>query len=124
VILDTNAISALLKNDEALVAALGRDDHHLPVIALGEYRYGLMRSTLREQLEERLRRWESIWPVLSIGAETAAHYARVREHLRARGTPIPENDVWIAALASQYALPVCSRDGHFDSVAGLVRVCW
>ena len=99
-ILDTNAISDLLKNNEALVAALGKDDHQLPVIALGEYRYGLMRSSLREQLEQRLRRWEAIWPVLPVGSETTAHYARVREQLRASGNPL-----------KPCRLIVCSRFG-------------
>ena len=123
-ILDTNAISDLLKNDVALVEVLGQDDHHLPVIALGEYQYGLMRSKLRSEIELRLRQWTALWTVLTIGEETARYYASTREQLRADGTPIPENDVWIAALAGQYGLPVCSKDAHFDCVAGITRVSW
>jgi len=123
-ILDTNAISALLKHDTALIALLGHEDHHLPVIALGEYRFGLRRSKLRQKLEQQLRSWEQIWAVLPVVRETTEHYGHIREKLRARGAPIPENDVWIAALAAQHRLPLVSSDEHFDRVDGLKRVAW
>ena len=62
--------------------------------------------------------------VLSAGLETAAAYAVVREALRAQGTPIPENDVWISALAIEHGLDIVSRDTDFDRVAGLRRRSW
>jgi hypothetical protein len=55
---------------------------------------------------------------------TAEHYAEVRADLRKRGQPIPGNDVWLAALARQHALPILSRDRHFDFVPGLRRISW
>jgi tRNA(fMet)-specific endonuclease VapC len=61
---------------------------------------------------------------LPVDLATTAHYARVRNELRRGGTPIPENDVWIAALARQHSLPVVSRDVHFDVVPQLVRRAW
>lgn len=98
-ILDTNAISDLLEGNTALAALLGRTPRHeLPVVVIGEYRYGSARSrrrrTLLPLLEELIR--EST--VLPIGVETAAAYAVVREALRAQGTPIPEHDVSIADI--------------------------
>ncbi len=123
-ILDTNAISDLLRATEALISVLGQEDHHLPVIALGEYRYGLTRSRLRETLERQLNQWEAIWPVLAIVRETTCHYARIREQLRSDGAPIPENDLWIAALAAQHELALVSKDDHFDRVKGIRRVFW
>lgn len=62
--------------------------------------------------------------VLSCDAETAACYGELKASLRAKGTPIPENDLWIAALATQHGLTVASRDEYFDVVPGLVRVAW
>jgi len=124
-ILDTNAVSALLAGDEELAAVLDSDErHHLPVIVIGEYRYGLLRSKYRQRLEPVLATLirESI--PLAIDLETTNHYARVRDELRSKGRPIPENDVWIAALARQHAEPVVSRDEHFDAVDGLVRHSW
>jgi tRNA(fMet)-specific endonuclease VapC len=55
---------------------------------------------------------------------TAETYSRVRDELRRKGRPIPENDIWIAALARQHDQAVVSRDGHFDDVPDLRRVAW
>ena len=124
-ILDTNAVSALLGGDAELAERLeGAERHHLPVIVIGEYRYGLARSRHRRSLSlllESLAR-ESI--VLRVDERTADTYAEVRNELRAQGKPLPENDVWIAALARQHGEPVVSRDRHFDGVAGLRRFAW
>lgn len=98
--------------------------HQIPAIVLGEYRYGLQQSRLRARLEALLDRLEEQSDVLPVSASTAREYAQVRERLRAAGKPIPENDVWIAALAMEHGKPVVSRDVHFDSVQGLKRVGW
>ena len=57
--------------------------------------------------------------VLTVDAETSLHYARIFAELRKRGTPIPQNDLWIAALVLQHDLPLYSRDAHFTSVSEL-----
>jgi tRNA(fMet)-specific endonuclease VapC len=124
-ILDTNAVSGLLEGHATLEALLAREvRHQLPVIVIGEYRYGLARSRLRRRLlplfEELIR--EST--VLPVTAATAAAYATVREALRTQGTPIPENDVWISALAIEHGLDLVSRDSDFDQVPGLRRRTW
>jgi predicted nucleic acid-binding protein len=62
--------------------------------------------------------------VLPVDEETTRHYATVRENLRRAGSPIPENDVWIAALARQHGEPIVSRDQHFDLVDASLRVGW
>ena len=124
-ILDTNAVSALFVGDQALADLLaGVSRHHLPTIVAGEYHYGLLRSRRREVLSALLEALAEVSVVLPIDLATATHYGVIREELRARGTPIPENDVWIAALARQHMLPVVSRDGHFDLVSGLDRRSW
>jgi len=51
-------------------------------------------------------------------------YGRVKNELHRKGTPIPENDVWIAALALQHGLAVATRDRHFDAVDGLCVEAW
>ena len=124
-ILDTNAISALFLGDPALEAVLaGAGRHHLPSIVIGEYRYGLARSRHRGRLGEILDALIAESVVLVVDVATTRHYAWVRNELRRLGTPIPENDVWIAALARQHALTVVSRDEHFDRVPQLVRRGW
>lgn len=124
-ILDTNAVSALLAGSTGLRELLATERrHHLPTVVLGEYRFGLLRSNKRKQLESLLDELVRESFVLSVDEATANAYAEVRDELRRLGRPIPENDVWIAALARQHDQPVVSRDGHFDEVPGLRRRSW
>ena len=124
-ILDTNAVSALFVGDRALEKVLASTPRHeLPTIVIGEYRYGLQRSKYRRTLHGLLEALIAESNVLAIELETTLAYAVVRERLRAKGKPLPENDVWISALAIQHDLDVVSRDAHFDHVAGLQRRSW
>ncbi len=124
-ILDTNAVSALLSGDPALAQLLEPSErHHLPVIVIGEYRYGLLRSRHRQTLQAFLETLIRESLVLRVDEATTAHYAAVRNELREKGRPIPENDVWIAALALQHDQPLVSRDDHFDEITGLQRLGW
>ena len=124
-ILDTNAISALLDGDPAIEVVLsGSERHHLATVALGEYRYGLESSRKKRELTELLDELESESLVLAVDSGTARAYAAIRHELKSAGTPIPENDVWIAALARQHGLPLVSNDGHFKDVRRLRRIVW
>lgn len=124
-ILDTNAVSSLLAGEPALREVLrGSTRHELPVIVIGEYRYGLARSRARRLLVPLLEELIRESTVLSVRLETAAIYADVRERLRAKGSPIPENDIWISALALEHGLDVVSRDEDFDRVPGIRRRTW
>jgi len=124
-ILDTSAVSSLLAGDPALGDLLAmRSRHHLPAIVIGEYRFGLLRSHHRERLGLLFAALIRESHVLVVDQITAEVYSQVREELRTKGRPIPENDVWIAALALQHQQPVVSRDSHFDSIRGLTRLAW
>ena len=124
-ILDTNAVSALADGSEALAAKLaGVARLALPVIVVGEFRFGIRRSRHRARYQSWLDRLEAVSRVLTVELETAAAYAEIRDELRRRGRPIPSNDTWIAALARQHGLPVVSRDPDFDQVDGLTRIGW
>jgi tRNA(fMet)-specific endonuclease VapC len=124
-ILDTNALSAFADNDAALLRVLPRDrPWYLPVIAIGEYRFGLMGSRERTAREAWLDRLTSVVTVLEISANTALHYAAVRHELKAANQKIPPNDSWIAALAREHGMSIITRDNHFDLVHGVTRVGW
>jgi tRNA(fMet)-specific endonuclease VapC len=124
-ILDTNAVSALFGGDQAIADVLASEQqHHLPTVVIGEYRYGLMRSSQQAHLGGVLDLLIEQSVVLPIGLDTTFHYARIRDELRQKGRPIPENDLWIAALAAQYALRIVSRDLHFDEIGDIDRVAW
>jgi tRNA(fMet)-specific endonuclease VapC len=125
VILDTNAISAMAEGDTALGKVLPDVwSQFIPVICLGEYRSGIIRSRARRELERWLSLLAGSRRVLPIDLGTTLFYAEIVVDLRGRGCMIPMNDVWIAALAQQHELPVLSRDTHFDQVKSLRRVSW
>ena len=124
-ILDTNALSAYLDGTPRAVAIVSEArDLAIPVIVAGEFAFGAAQSRHREAYEKSLQRMLDRCTVLDIGIETARHYAAIRLELKSAGKPIPANDVWIAALSRQHAIPVMSRDTHFDFVGGLRRRAW
>ena len=123
--LDTNALSAWAEGDPALLRILPKDRvWHLPVIVLGEFLYGIRRSRERPQLDRWLEAVKETCTLAVVDEDTATHYADIREELRAAATPIPENDLWIAALCRQHRLALASRDAHFDHVRTLKRAAW
>ena len=124
-ILDTNALSAYLdRTAEAVEIVSEAPEIAIPVIVAGEFVYGISQSRHRDAYERSLQRMLDRCTVLDIEIETSRHYAAIRRELRAAGRPIPANDVWIAALSRQHAMPVMSRNSHFDSVGGLRRRTW
>ena len=124
-ILDTNGLSAFFDGEEGAVSRLTKVDAvHLPVIVIGEYRYGLRSSRLRKEREPQLIAFSRSCTVLAVLESTAQAYAAIKHDLKRAGTPIPENDIWIAALALEYSLPILSNDHHFDAVAQINRISW
>jgi tRNA(fMet)-specific endonuclease VapC len=125
VIVDTNALSAAGDGDPDVVTILARADQMaIPVIVLGEYRYGIAQSRNRATYESWLTELLQDCFVLDITEPTTQYYAEIVLELQRKGKPIPTNDLWIAALCRQHGLPLLSRDLHFDSVAGIKRVGW
>ncbi len=124
-ILDTNALSALAEGEPAALTLAARANQvEIPVIVLGEYRFGISRSRHREEYERWVEEMLSGSTVLDVSEPTTAAYAEIRSELKQAGTPIPSNDVWIAALCRQYGLPILTRDRHFDYVEGLTRLSY
>ena len=129
-IVDTNALSAAAEDHPAVTAILARASQvAIPVIVLGEYRYGIAQSRHRTTYENWLAGLLRDCAVLDINEPTTQHYAEIvlelrRLDLRRKGKPIPTNDLWIAALCRQHSLPLLSRDRHFDQVTGLKRIGW
>ena len=124
-ILDTNALSAFVDGESGVREALRREARAtIPVIVLGEFRYGIAGSRHRAAYEAWLEAQLPLFEILTVTEGTAVAYAQLRVALRRSGHPIPANDAWIAALALQHRLPVLSRDEHFDAVAGIERIGW
>jgi tRNA(fMet)-specific endonuclease VapC len=125
VILDTNALSAFVDGDSTVGQILARQSRAaIPVIVLGEFRYGIAGSRHRKTYEKWIETNLQHFELLSVVPETTITYAALRTSLKRLGHPIPANDAWIAALAMQHDFPVLSRDAHFDAVPGLRRQGW
>jgi len=125
VILDTNALSGFIHGDAGVGQILRQEARAaIPVIVLGEFRYGIAESRHRAAYEAWLEANLHHFEVLSVTDGTAAVYVELRVALRRSGRPIPANDAWIAALALQHRLEVLSRDEHFDAVPRLRRRSW
>ena len=124
-ILDTNGLSALAQGEPALEPLLRRATQvAIPVIVLGEYRYGISQSRNHIHYEQWLAESLPSFQILDVDEQTTIFYSAVRRELKKAGTPIPSNDVWIAALCRQHSLPLLSRDHHFDAVSGILRIDW
>lgn len=91
------------------------DAIYVNTIILGELRVGFRRGRARQKNEDRLRQFlaSSRVSVIEIDAETAERYAVILDGLWAAWTPIPTNDIWIAASAMQYGLTVVTTDAHY-----------
>lgn len=124
-ILDTNALSAAADDEADVIKILaGVDQVALPVIVIGEYRYGIAQSRHKARYERWLDNLIADCEVLDVVNETTRHYAAISSELRTIGRPLPTNDLWIASLCRQHGLPVLSRDRHFDAVPGIRRIDW
>lgn len=124
-ILDTYAVSALLSGDKKIAGVIAASvTHQVPLPVVGEYLYGILASRRQRRMMSLFRRLEADSEVLYPNRETANVYAAIRAELKELGRPIPESDIWIAALARQHGLEIVSRDRHLDAVSGIRRIGW
>jgi len=125
VVLDTNRYVDLCKGVAGTVALLEEAEAvMLPFVVLGELRAGFAHGRRPAENENVLRRFllKDGVHVLFPDDQTTHHYASVFRQLRKQCTPIPTNDMWLAALVLQHNLVLHARDKHFDHLPQLVRV--
>jgi tRNA(fMet)-specific endonuclease VapC len=123
VALDTNRLTDLFRGDTALAGQLGRcDEVWIPLAVLAEIKAGFYGGSRRHQNEGLLRQLLSK-PTVGIllpTRETAEHYARLFVQLKRAGTPIPDNDLWIAAQVLEHDLALITRDRHLRRIPQLL----
>ena len=124
VALDTNRITDLFRGDLELAEQLSTaEEVWIPLFVLGEIKAGFQGGTQQRHNEGLLNRLlaKPTVGVLMPGRETAEHYARIFVQLRRAGTPVPDNDLWIAALVLEHDLILITRDRHFERIPQLIR---
>ena len=125
ILLDTSVVVAVLRRVPGVKERLrGAEDWLVPLVALGELEYGANLATPPERQHAAVRAFMESATLLLPTARTAAEYGRIKAALKAAGTPMPENDVWIAAFARERGLPLATRDAHFTQVPNLTVLDW
>ncbi len=123
--LDTNAYRLMMDAEPAAVKLVRTAERLLmPVPVIAELRFGFLNGTKGRENEANLVRFldRARIEVLCCDEETAVRYAELKLQLKKQGTPIPLNDVWIAALVLQHRATLFTRDSDFERIPQLPRV--
>jgi len=124
-LLDTNIVIALFAQEPPVREHLERaEEVFVPSVVLGELYFGAHKSTRVEENLARVDEFAASSAVLVCDTETARWYGAIKSGLREMGRPIPENDIWIAAIAQQHGLILVTRDAHFSEVERLKIGAW
>ncbi len=125
VLLDSSVVIAYLRGKLDLRQKVSpQEPLFLPLVALGELYKGALKSDRPAENLAKISALLSVFAVLHPDGRTAMKYAEVSAALERAGLPIPENDVWIAAVALECDMPLATRDAHFARVAGLDVLDW
>ena len=123
ILLDTSAYVGFKRNHSELVEMIVTADLILfSAVVLGELLFGFRSGTrFKKNLDELNRFLENdAVEIASLGKITADRYSRIATRLRREGTPIPTNDIWIAAQTMEHGAELITTDKHFDNISGLV----
>ncbi len=124
-LLDTNIVIALFATEAVVLQQLAAvTEVFVPSIVLGELYFGARKSARVATNVAQVDAFAASSAVLVCDTATANHYGEIKNVLRAKGRPIPENDIWIAAIAKQHSLTLVSRDGHFNEIDGVSVEVW
>lgn len=124
-LLDTNIIIGLFARDKKIINRLLKvESVFIPSIVIGELFYGAYNSKKTKDNVEKINRLYRESNVLDITAITGDYYGQIKKDLKTRGTPLPENDIWIASIAQQYGLTLVTRDKHFERIEGIKVTNW
>ncbi len=119
-LLDSSVVIRHFRGGRELLGALDNFEvFYLPYVVLAELYAGAYRSLRSERNLQQISSFLDAVDVLLPDEETPLVYGRVASELAQKGTPIPQNDIWIAAIALQTGLPLATEDNHFRTVSGL-----
>ena len=121
-LLDTNIVIGLFANESPVTEKIKSpsDSIFIPSIVLGELFYGAEQSTRKDENRKKIDELAEASLVLECDLDKARSYEKVKNQLKIKGSPIPEKDIWIAALADQHQLILVTRDKHFNNIETLL----
>jgi len=124
IVIDTNAYTRLLAGEENVLDVIGTAEIvYLSIFVLGELYAGFAGGTKERGNKDTLNRFllKPTVKILNATSETAKIFGMVKQDLKKAGTPLPINDVWIAAHALETGSTLITYDSHFNKIAGLRR---
>jgi predicted nucleic acid-binding protein len=127
ILLDTSAYVHLTNGHRGItIAAQFADAVGLTPVVIGELMAGFLKGSRAQRNLRQLEEFQSVSRVVvhDVTEETARRYAFINNTLRASGTPIPTNDIWIAATAMQHGLTLLTLDRHFLKVPQILVECF
>ena len=125
ILIDTNIYSLAMRGDASVVDVLRHVDRiGISAVSVGELFSGFKGGNREKQNKKELGVFLDSPRVIihTIDVETAEFYASVLNRLKKSGTPIPTNDIWIAATVFQHGYKLFTKDKHFENVSGLMLV--
>lgn len=124
-VIDTNVVIDLLKGSQVIADKIDHAQAILvPIPVLGELYYGAEKSQRRDYHRSQIHYFLQMATVVELTNRTAQEYSIIKAKLQIKGRPIPENDIWIAAIALQYQVPIVTQDHHFNEVENIKIVKW
>lgn len=124
-IFDTNIIIGFLKNDKSIVSKLKIEKNiNTSVITIGEMFYGAKNSNNSIKNMEIYNDFFKYCNIFGITRKTSEYYADIRFELKKIGKPIPENDIWIAAIAKENDMVIVTRDKHLKDIEFIATEEW
>ena len=121
--LDTSAYVGFKRNAvEAVEIIVKAELIVFSPVVMGELMFGFRNGTrFKENMDDldRFLKHEAV-DLVPIGKITSDRYSRIAVNLRKQGTPIPTNDIWVAAQAMEQGAELITSDHHFDKINGLV----
>lgn len=123
--LDTNIVIRLFKNDPDVTKMLANlSTIYLPTPVIAELLFAARNSARSEENLIAYNEFIDTCNVLNITRETANHYSTIRLDLKQKGSPVPENDLWIASICIEQNFPLVTGDSHFNNIDGLKVIRW
>ena len=119
-LLDSNIVIDLFRGDQQTISRIKQvKEIKIPVIVIGELYFGANKSDHMPKRLQEIKQLEEFVTILNITKSTARIYGEIKDQLRIKGKPIPENDIWIASIAKEHHLTVLTKDKHFENIEGI-----
>jgi tRNA(fMet)-specific endonuclease VapC len=124
-LLDSNIVIALLQGDDVVLSNLDQaPEVFIPAVVIGELFFGAAKSARPAENTDKVERFAANRYIVSCDLDVAREYGRLKKRLQEKGRPLPENDIWIAAMAKLHEMVLVTRDSHFKEVDDLHIVDW